>query len=266
MRSRRPYYFLAVFALPLLVFLQNPLIKEPLRGVSFAVLKPFFVMTTATIDAFSSGKDNITRFWKTFHIQPAHESRIAELESELIQAKEMAKENERLRKLLEFRDTLAGKRIAAQVIGWDPSPWRKTLILDKGTNQGIRKDMAVVVPEGLIGRILETGPSTSRVILLQDSDSRVSAIADQSRAQGVVAGGGREELTLEYLELESGVAVGEAVLTSGLNGLFPKGIQIGKITSLSKDATGLHLQAKIQSSVRFSKLEEVICLGSSQGK
>lgn len=266
MRSRRPYYFLAVFALPLLVFFQNPVIKEPLRAISFSLLKPFFLLTTATTDAFSTGKDNATRFWKTFQTQPDYEARITELESELGKVQEMAKENERLRKLLEFRDTLAGKKIAAQVIGWDPSPWRKTLILDKGTSQGIRKDMAVIVPEGLIGRILETGPSTSRVILLQDSDSRVSAIADKSRAQGVVAGSGREALTLEYLELESSVEVGETVLTSGLNGTFPKGIQIGKITSLSKDATGLHLQAKIHSSVRFSKLEEVICLGSSQGK
>jgi rod shape-determining protein MreC len=266
MRSRRPYYFLAVFALPLLVLLQNPYIKEPLRGASFAILKPLFAAVTATTDLFSNIQDGFGRFWNAFHTQPAFEARVAELEAEVSRLQEMAKENERLRKLVEFRDTQAGKKIAAQVIGWDPSPWRKTLILDKGTSQGIKKDMAVIVPEGLIGRILETGPSTSRVILLQDSDSRVSAIAETSRAQGVAAGNGSSDLTMEYLELESAVEVGETVSTSGLNGLFPKGIKIGKITAISKDATGLHLQAKVQSSVRFSKIEEVLCLGSSQGK
>jgi rod shape-determining protein MreC len=266
MRSKRPYYFLAVFALPLLVFLQNPHVKEPLRGASFAVMKPFFLLVSATTDGISNTQEAISRFWKTFHTQPALENRVVELEAEVNRLQEMSKENDRLRKILEFRDTLAGKKIAAQVIGWDPSPWRKTLILDKGTSQGIKKDMAVIVPEGLIGRILEAGPSTSRVILLQDSDSRVSGIAEQSRAQGVVAGNGSAELTMEYLELESSVEVGDVVSTSGLNGLFPKGIRIGKITALSKDSTGLHLQAKIHSFVRFSKLEEVICLGSSQGK
>ena len=266
MRSRRPYYLLAVFALPLLVILQNPIIEEPLRGIALAALKPFFVLVTATAGALSNTRDGMTRFWKTFQSQPLYEARVTELESEVKRLQETAKENERLRKLLDFRDTLAGKKIAAQVIGWDTSPWRKTAILDKGTQQGIKKDMAVVVEEGLVGRILETGPSTSRVILLQDSDSRASVLAEQSRAQGVVAGNGSSELTVEYLELESGVEVGETVSTSGLNGLFPKGIRIGKITALSKDATGLHLQAKVHSFVRFSKLEEVLCFGSSQAK
>lgn len=266
MRPRRPYYFLAVFALPLLVLLQNPQIKEPLRGISLTLFKPFFVMTSATTDLVSNSRENIGRFWKTFQTQPEYEARVMELEAEVNRLGEMSKENERLRKILEFRDTLAGKKIVAQVVGWDPSPWRKTLILDKGTQHGIRKDMAVLVTEGLVGRIFEVGSSTSRVILLQDSDSRVSAIAEQSRAQGVLAGSGSQELTMEYLELESAVEVGETVVTSGLNGLFPKGIRIGKITALTKDRTGLHLQAKIHSFVRFSKLEEVLCLGSSPGK
>lgn len=266
MRSRRPYYLLAVFAVPLLVMLQNPHVKEPVRGISLAALKPFFVLATATASAFFNTREGIVRFWKTFHTQPLYEARVTELESEVKRLQETAKENERLRKLLEFRDTRAGKKIAARVIGWDPSPWRKTMILDKGTQHGIKKDMAVVVEEGLVGRILEAGPSTSRVILLQDSDSRISALAEQSRSQGVVAGNGSSELTVEYLELESGVEVGETVSTSGLNGLFPKGIRIGKITALSKDATGLHLQAKVDPFVRFSKLEEVLCLGSSQVK
>ena len=261
MRSRRSYYFLAVFVLPLLVLLQNPQIKEPLRGISLAAFKPFLIFGQSTTDFFSTAREGISRFWKTFHVQAAYETHIAELESEVNQLREKAKENDRLLKLLEFRNALAGKKIAARLIGWDPSPWRKTMILDKGTQQGIRKDMTVVVPEGLVGRILEVGPSTSRVILLQDSDSRVSAMADESRAQGVAAGNGEEELTLDYLELESGVAVGETVSTSGLNGLFPKGIRIGKISSISKDDTGLHLQAKVHSFVRFSKLEEVLCLG-----
>lgn len=266
MRQKRSYYFLAVFILPLLIVLQNPHIREPLRGWSLSVMKPVLQVGDGATQMMDSTKSNVSRFWKSFHDQEANETKIAELESELAKFRELSKENERLRKLIEFRDTLSGKKIAARVIGWDPSPWRKTLILDKGKNQGIHKDMAVVVAEGLVGRVVEEGPSTARVILLQDSDCRVSAMADESRAQGVVAGNGGSELTLQYLELESNVAVGETVSTSGLNGLYPKGIRIGKITSIARDPTGLHLQAKVDSFVRFSKLEEVLCLESSRQK
>lgn len=266
MRQKRSYYFLAVFILPLLILLQNPNIREPLRGWSLSLFKPVLLVGDGTLQFFDSTRSGFGRFIKAFQGQEANEKKITELESELNQYRELSKENERLRKLLEFRDTLEGKKIAARVIGWDPSPWRKTLILDKGKNQGIRKNMAVLVAEGLVGRIVEAGPSTSRAILLLDADSRVSAMAEESRAQGVVTGYGGQELTLEYLELEGNVAVGENVSTSGLNGLYPKGIRIGKITAISRDSTGLHLQAKISSFVRFSKLEEVLCLESSRVK
>lgn len=266
MRSKRSYYLLAVFIFPALLFLQNPAIKEPLRGFSMEIFKPVMNFSTGLGHFFGNTFQQFQYFCRTFQNQAVYEKRMAELESEINGLRETAKENERLRKLLEFRDVLAGPKIAARVIGWDPSPWRKTMILDKGLQQGIGKDMTVVVPDGLVGRVIEAGPSTSRVIMIVDADSRVSAIAEESRAQGVLAGQGHGELTLEYMELENNVAVGETVSTSGLNGLFPKGIRIGKITSLGKDATGLHLQAKINSFVRFSKLEEVLCLGASRGK
>lgn len=266
MRSKPSYYLLAVFIIPVLLFLQNPAVKEPLRGFSVEIFKPVLSFGTGVRHFFGNTFQQFQYFCRAFQNQAVYEKRMAELESEVNRLQETAKENERLRKILEFRDVLAGPKIAARVIGWDPSPWRKTMILDKGAQQGIYKDMTVVAPDGLVGRVIEVGPSTSRVIMIIDSDSRVSAIAEESRAQGILTGQGTMELTLEYLELENNVAVGETVATSGLNGLFPKGIRIGKITSLGKDATGLHLQAKINSFVRFSKLEEVLCLGASRGK
>ena len=126
--------------------------------------------------------------------------------------------------------------------------------------------MAVLVPEGLVGRVMEVGANSARVLLLTDPDSRVVALGDQSRAQGVAAGDGSSRLKMEYLELESGAAVEETVSTSGMSGIFSKGIRIGKITGLMRDASGLHLEARIEPFVRFSKLEEVLCLASSRQK
>ena len=216
MRSKRPYYFLAVFALPLLVVLQNPSVSEPLRGFSLTLLKPALLAGDAVAGWATGARDQTVYLWKTFREQGEKERRIAELESQLVALGELSKENERLRKLFDFRSTLSGKTIAARVIAWDPSPWRRTVVLDKGSQHGIKKDMAIIVPEGLVGRVIEVGPLTARAVVLTDPDSRVSAVTSDSRAQGMAAGKGSPQLRMIYLELSSNVAVGESVLSSGV--------------------------------------------------
>ena len=201
-------------------------------------------------------------FWKTFEKLEQNRAQIAVLESQLDSFKEISRENERLHKFLEFKDQYGGKTIAARVIGWDLSPWRKAIVLDKGMRDGLRKDLPVIVPEGLVGRIVDIGPSTARVILLIDPEARVAAMAAESRSQGVAAGRGTQSLTLDYLGLDSGVAIGEPVLTSGATPLFPKGIRIGKVRSIEKSRDGLHLSAFVEPAVSFFKLEEVLCIAS----
>ena len=214
-RPRRPYYIFAVLTLPLLVILQSQKVVEPLHSFTLTVLKPALIAGDAAAGTVTGTRDFFVRIWKAFQSQEAYERRINELENQVRGLEEAGKENERLMKIFDFRKTLPGKTVTARIIGWDLSPWRKTVILDKGSKQGIRKDMAVVVPEGLAGHVFETGPETSRVILLTDPDSRISSVADQSRAQGVVTGEGTSRLKMAYLELESHVAVEETVLTSG---------------------------------------------------
>ncbi len=266
MRTRRSYYFWAFLFLPLLVFFQNPAIKEPVQGWSVSLMKPALSAGEGASRFFTDIRTAGERFIRSFREQGFLEGRVAQLESQLVRFQELEKENERLRKLLDFRGSTTGKTIAARIVGWDPSPWRRSFILDKGTNQGIRKDMAVISNEGLVGRVLDAGPDTARVILLTDLDSRVSAMTDQTRATGIVAGSGAGRLKVMYLDLESAVQVPETVLTSGLGGLFPKGLRIGKITSVTRDPSGLHLQAEVEPFVPFSKLEEVLCLNSSPEK
>jgi rod shape-determining protein MreC len=137
------------------------------------------------------------------------------------------------------------------------------VILDKGRRQGVVKDMAVVVEQGLVGRILEAGQSTSRAILLVDPEARIAGLAGESRAQGLVGGDGSALLRMRYLDLDSGIRVEENVLTSGATHLLPKGLRIGKIESVTKDKDGLHLMAIVRPFVAFTKLEEVLCLAPS---
>ncbi len=260
MRPRRSYTLLAIAVLPALALLQNSKISEPVHTASLTVLKPVMLLAHSGVQAASDVRDSFGRFWRTFNAQKQYETKMADLESKLVQYDEALRENDRLKKLLGFKQTLARKSTAAHVIAWDISPWRKTIILDKGTKEGVKKDMAVMVPEGLVGRVLEAGPSTARAILLIDPDARVNAAADESRAQGVVGGDGSAQLRMTYLGLDAGAAVGETVLTSGVGGLFPKGLKIGKITALVKDSSGLHLSATVEPFAPFTKLEEVLCL------
>lgn len=205
-------------------------------------------------------KHNLFSAWRTFQSERTLQKRLDVLETKLIHFEEMERENERLKKLLDFKATMPKSTRAVRVIGQDLLPWRKTLILDKGSQHGIKKNMAALVERGLAGRIFEVGPLVSRALLLIDPDSRVSGITEVSRAQGVVAGDGSETLTMLYLELDAEIAVGEIVLTSGIGESYPKGIGIGTITSIEKDSSGLHLAAKVKPFAEFSKLEELLCI------
>lgn len=252
--------------LPVLLSLHDSRIQESIHTASVHLVRPVLLFASSIRSVFVDGKGKTRQFFKSFQDQGVLDARIAQLESKLIRFEEISRENERLKKLIEFKSSFQQKSIAARVIGWDLSPWRKTMLLDKGFKQGLRKDMTVIVAEGIVGRIFEIGPSTSRVILILDPDSGVGAITDQSRAQGVALGDGSSVLSLRYLEQDSAVSVGETVLTSGIGELFPKGIRIGRIESIGKDSDGLHIVAKVKTSVNFSKIEEVLCFAWFPGK
>ncbi|MDD5218750.1 MAG: rod shape-determining protein MreC [Candidatus Omnitrophica bacterium] len=260
MRFRFSYYLLIILVLPLLFVLQNPRINAPLHRASLTVLKPALMGGHVIASTISGTWNKAVQFWNSFQNEGIYEKQVQELKAQLLYYHEAMRENERLKSLLAFKDTVPSKTIAARIIGWDLSPWRKTAILDKGKLQGLKKDMIVMVPAGLVGRILEVNPTTSRLILLVDSDARVSAVAENSQAQGVVFGDGSTKLSMKYLDLDSGVAVGETVLTSGVGRLYPRGLGIGKIESIGKDSNGLHLDVAVEPFVQFSKLEEVLCL------
>lgn len=263
MRQNRSYYFFAILALPLWIVLQNPQTVESVHKASLSVMHPLMITANGASRTVVEVRDSFVLFWKTFRENKIHGERVVELESQLVGLQELTRENERLKSLLLLRNDRFPHAVAARVIGWDPSWSRKIFILDKGTRQGLTKDMAVAAHEGLVGRILEAGASSSRVLLITDPDARVSAIAAQSRSQGIIGGNGTSLLQMFYLELDCGAAIGEEVLTSGAESLFPKGLRIGKIISLAKSAEGLHLTAQIEPFIHFSKLEEVLCLGSS---
>jgi rod shape-determining protein MreC len=150
-------------------------------------------------------------------------------------------------------------------VGRDGVPWFRSLTLDKGEADGVRLDAAVISATGVVGRVFAVGPHAARVQVLLDRDSGAAALVERSRVSGVVSGQvraseqGSEDLALKYVSERSDVVVGDVVVTSGLDRIYPKGLVIGRVRFVG-DVTGLFREVRVEPSARFDRLEEVLVL------
>lgn len=183
---------------------------------------------------------------------------IINLEKELLDSRELKLENKRLKHLLDFKEVEGRKFAPALVIARDPSGMNDSVIIDRGRKDKVEKGMVVMSSSGVAGRVIETGWRISRVLLITDYDSRFSGIVERTRDEGAVSGNMRAGLIMKYLDLECGVKKGDKVITSGLYGIFEKGILIGEVVSIETDSSGLYMNAIIKPEVDIKKLEEVL--------
>jgi rod shape-determining protein MreC len=185
---------------------------------------------------------------------------IAELQEENHRMKEMKLTNERMRRLLQFREKNFPSMIGAEVIGQDPSSWFKSVTIDKGERDGVKKRMAVISPAGVIGQILKTAPHYATVLLVTDYNSAIDSIVQRTRAKAIVEGKGENRCQLKYLLRAEEAAVGDVVVTSGLGGNFPKGLMVGEIKKIDKKGHGVFQYAELVPSVDLTQLEEVFVI------
>ena len=190
--------------------------------------------------------------------------KIAAQEAEIHRLKEHQMENERLKMFLNYKEEKANnyQLELAQVIGRDPSNWYETIVINKGTNHGIRLNMPVVTHQGLVGRIINVTANTAEVLLILDREGAVGGRIFETRiTPGVVQGLANSEfLQMVHLPHDTPVEPGQTVVTSGLGGVFPKGIRIGTVVEVKPDANGLMKAAVIEPFVDFSRLEEVFVI------
>jgi rod shape-determining protein MreC len=169
---------------------------------------------------------------------------------------------ERLKKLYPLQVQHPSPAILAQIFARDPSSWFKTLLVGKGEGEGVSKNMAVVVSEGVVGRVIEVSANTAKVLLVTDPNSAVDVIIQRSRAQGIMEGKVEEFGILKYVQKSDDVQVGDKVITSGLGGVFPKGLMMGTITKVERKRPGIFQYIEVTPAVDFSRLEEVLILGA----
>jgi rod shape-determining protein MreC len=234
-----------------------------LQRALLSVLVPLQRGVAATL----GGGVELWRGW-AFHRETYAENRrlrgeLRALETELQQRTVKAQESVRLRELLGLRQSVPLDTLAAEVVGRDGVPWFRTLTLDKGEQDGVRLDAAVISSTGVVGRVFAVGPRAARVQILLDRDSGAAALVERSRVSGVVSGqvsgpeAGSEDLALKYVSERADVVVGDVVVTSGLDRIYPKGLVLGRVRFVGQ-VTGLFRDVRVEPSARFERLEEVL--------
>jgi rod shape-determining protein MreC len=182
-----------------------------------------------------------------------------QLKLEIMQLQSKSAEADRLASLLNFKQKQARvPMVLARVIGASADANSAVVYLDQGTHEGIRKNMGVITPEGVVGKVIESYPNTCQVLLLTDRDSGVGAMIANSRIQRPVGGLGEPLLTMKYVGNDDDVAVGSRVVTSGMDRIFPKDLPVGIITQVKPG--GQYKQIRLRPSASLEKLEEVIVL------
>jgi rod shape-determining protein MreC len=188
--------------------------------------------------------------------------RIMELEGERNRLLEAEATNRRLQQLLDFRAQLPAGGITASVIALSASPWFRSCMLDKGSADGIRKGMAVLTPLGALGRVIEVSSQTAKVLLVTDPNSGVDVVVQRTRARGIVSGSLENGPIMKYVKHGEDIQVADRLVTSGLDGVFPKGILVATVTAVRKQTVGLFQQINVLPAVTLDTTEQVLVVSA----
>lgn len=196
-------------------------------------------------------------------------SEVEQLRAIQVSSTEIKAENERLRSLLNYKQGATQfDLVAAQVIARDPGNWTNSIIVNRGSNDGIRKDLAVITPQGLVGSVVAVFDNYSRVQLILDPRSSVGGLVQrpESRVAGIIEGNPKDKTSVSMLNVprDADIVEGDNIVTSGFGGIYPKGILVGKVSNIANDEGGLLKVAVLEPAVNFQKLEEVAIIVQSR--
>ena len=188
--------------------------------------------------------------------------RITELEAEKNRLLEAEATNRRFQELLDFRSQLPSGSVTAAVIGNSASTWFRTFVLDKGGADGVRRGMAVVSPAGVVGQVVAVTSRSSKILLIADPNSGVDVVDQRSRARGIVSGSLDSGPIMKYAKRSEEIQEGDRLITSGLDGIFPKGLLVGTVAKVRKKTFGLFQYVEVALAVDPYRLEEVLVVSA----
>jgi rod shape-determining protein MreC len=232
--------------------------KDPIGPVLLWLLRPIQIGAQITIGWIKEIQNSYVTVTGYRTENERLRKRLQELEVEKNRLLEAQATNQRLQELLEFRSHLAAKSVTASIIGNSASSWFHSCLLDKGSADGVRKGMAVVTPVGVIGQVVSVTARTAKVLLLTDPNSGIDVLVQRTRTRGIVSGSLDHGTVLKYVKRTDDIQEGDRLITSGIDGIFPKGLVVGTVTKVRKQQLGLFQLLEVAPAVLASRTEEVL--------
>ncbi len=271
-------------SLLLLIFRTGRIVKVG-RALFLYLLAPSPRIVSKLLSETGRIEESISQLVSAREENKILQERITSLLQEKEKLQETISESKRLKRILNYQEEIPYELVSARVVGWTPSLFSSALLIDKGINQGFEKDTPVVAwQEGgnsqnpgvapmkserlevgnpqengmaVVGRISESGPDMSKVLLITDSNSELAAMVQRSREKGVIAGTGERSLLLKYLSPTADLEIGDLIITSGMGRIFPAGLVIGSVEEVLRGVGGLEKRARVVPRVNINQLEDV---------
>ncbi len=230
--------------------------RSPLASAALEVVGPLEDVLTSS----ARGVENVWRGYFSLVGLSRENERLRDMvdrqERQIARLNEHKLENERLAALLSFRDASHLNTMkAAQVLAWDPGPWFRSVIIGAGAEDGVRVDQSVLHNRGVVGRVVEVTPHYARVLLATDFNSSIDAFIQRTRAVGILSGQGGRPLILKYVRKDEDVRPGDLVVSSGLDGFFPKGVPLGSVSRIDRHSADLFVNVEVVPAVNFGLAE-----------
>ncbi len=251
-------FFLFVSLLLAAVNARSPYRIDPVGMLFLEMMKPLQVGATAVVQGTGKVFDQYRDLLSVHQTNEVLRVRLEALEQTQERLFELELANQRLELLLSLRAQSSDTSTAARVIGRNPGPWTHTAVLDKGKRHGIQKEMAVLTLAGVVGKIVSVSPHAAHLLLISSANSGVDALVQRSRVSGIVSGSIAGNCQLKYVQQGSDVVVGDVIITSGLDGVFPKGQQIGRVTGVASRDNEIFQDIEVTLSAELAEIEEVL--------
>jgi len=259
-RQRSGYLLLAVVVghLILISTQVNSRAGVPLlQAAAFAAYSEVQGVTYAVVSGVTRAWNGYVALRRVRVENEALRQQLTSLQVQLQRQQAVVQRTEELRRLLDLRDATSLDTLAAEVIGGSAVPDFRFVTIDRGTADDLKADMAVISPAGVVGRVVKPGRKASKVQLLVDRNAAAGARVERTRAEGIVLGTGEDTLRMEHVSPTADLAAGDVVVTSGTDGIYPKGLVIGRIESIERKGMA-YAVIRIRPAVVFTALEEVL--------
>ncbi|HZI94282.1 MAG TPA: rod shape-determining protein MreC [Patescibacteria group bacterium] len=262
LRDRRAFFLLIAVVASLFVLMAAQLQGRSASGTESWFLRfasPFLSVASSVTGGGAGVWDEYVNLRHTRARNASLEEKVGQLEMELKKLEEARIENDRLRALLDLKEGMGISTVPSRVIGNNSTGLSRTLLVNRGSDSGVKPNMAVVGSSGVVGRVWTVSPGLSKVQLLTDAAAGTAVLLQRTRVQGILMGGGTDLCTLEYISTLEDVKEGDLVITSGLDGIYPKGLPVGRVGKVSP-GEGIFWTIAVIPRVEFNRLEEVLIL------